>query len=628
MCKVSLLLLTASISCAQDFPRHLLGTRGPLTPPDGRRAGEIAREFTAHQAAEVGVKLGDLSSLYVDREYTDAHNGVTHIVYKQQFQGIDVYNAAWSVNLNSDGQVLNAGGLLFNEPQLAPPPLDNAGVAVKAAIRAVNPKLVEGFEPVLSRRMPSKRGSIRFSRGTTGDDIAGRMVWFGVRGNLQPAWVFNVTDEDGVSSYDAVVDDATGLALSKMATTHFQNVTPQGQVFELGTPYPHPPGIMVTDVPKLADRTMQSFAGDPIASPKGWVSGNSTVGNNAVAGENPPGVTFAPPLVTTAKNGNFSFPLQLGAGTPATTAYTDAVNTNLFYWVNRAHDLHYLSGFTEAAGNFQADNFGRGGVGGDPLYAYSHYGFQALTRASLRNAFFTYRGHEDGSMPMIAMYLSYTGAAGFYTDGGLEAEVIIHEYTHGVSSRLLPNGYGVFQEGAMGEAWSDFFGSEYTIPEGAPADGTYFHGEYLYGLWGQGVRTRPYSTDMAVNALTYADLGAVSSFPEVHADGEIWVEALWEARANLIKQFGEKEGRRRVRILVLDGMKFMPPSSTMIDARDAILLADRVDFKGASQDQLWAAFARRGMGALAYSASGNSVYIFVLDFIQSHAPRKSFQGCC
>ena len=85
--------------------------------------------------------------------------------------------------------------------------------------------------------------------------------------------------------------------------------------------------------------------------------------------------------------------------------------------------------------------------------------------------------------------------------------------------------------------------------------------------------------------------------------------ALWEMRANLIKQFGEKEGRRRLRVLVLDGMKFMPPFSTMIDARDAILLADRADYKGASQDQIWAAFAKRGMGATAYSFSGDSVHI-------------------
>ncbi len=176
----------------------------------------------------------------------------------------------------------------------------------------------------------------------------------------------------------------------------------------------------------------------------------------------------------------------------------------------------------------------------------------------------------------------------------------------------------------MGEAWSDFFGLEFTLPDGAPAEGIYTVGEYFFGSWGKGIRTRPYSTDLSVDPLSYAALGSVTTFPEVHADGEIWMAALWDMRANLIKQFGEKEGRRRVRLLVLDGMKFMPPSSTMIDARDAILLADRVDFKGASQDQLWAAFAKRGMGATAYSWSGGSVHISASFELPSNKAKISF----
>jgi extracellular elastinolytic metalloproteinase len=152
----------------------------------------------------------------------------------------------------------------------------------------------------------------------------------------------------------------------------------------------------------------------------------------------------------------------------------------------------------------------------------------------------------------------------------------------------------------MGEAWSDFFGLEFTTPSGASPDGIYPHGEYFSQTWGTGGRTYPSSTDTSVNPLTYASLGhVIYPRPEVHADGEIWVEALWEARANLIRQFGETEGRRRIRQLVIDGMMLALPSPSMVDARDAILLADRVDFEGASQDALWQAFAKRGLGALA-----------------------------
>jgi len=63
---------------------------------------------------------------------------------------------------------------------------------------------------------------------------------------------------------------------------------------------------------------------------------------------------------------------------------------------------------------------------------------------------------------------------------------------------------------------------------------------------------------------------------------------------------------RRHAKIVVDGMKLSPPRPSMVDARDAILLADRVDFAGASQTQLWGAFAKRGLGVVAHSADANS----------------------
>ncbi len=629
MWKISVgFLIFSGIMMGQQRPdmHHILGVQQPLTGSNARPVREIAHEYTVKSAAQIGLNATDMNSLYIAKEYTDDHNGVTHIVYKQQFGGLEVYNAAWAVNLDSAGRVLNAGGELYGMPTLAPPSSLNSLRAVRAAVTAVNSRIGAEYQPTLSRKIGATRGQVSFSRGELGDVVDGHMVWFAVRGALQPAWVFFVTDEDGVSTYASIVDDLTGLPLLKQSMTYFQNPNVKGLVYERGSPNPLPqPGTLVTESPALVERTLQSFAGDPLASPVGWVTANSTRGNNAVVGENLLGIAFLEtPQITTAKDGDFSFPISLGAGALPTSAFTDAVNTNLFYWVNRAHDLHYLSGFTEAAGNFQLNNFGRGGSGGDPLYAYTHYGTQTTSRAALRNAVFTYKSHADGSQPMIAMYLSHTGTGGYYTDGALDANVIVHEYTHGVSNRLMPNGYGTFQEGAMGEAWSDFFGLEYTLAEGAPVDGIYPSGEYFYGAWGKGIRTRPYTTDMKLDPLTYADLGSVISFPEVHADGEIWMAALWDIRANLIKQFGEREGRRRSRVLLLDGMKFMPPASTMIDARDAILLADRVDYKGASQDQLWTAFAKRGMGATAYSWNGTSVHIAASYELPSNKARIAF----
>ncbi len=48
--------------------------------------------------------------------------------------------------------------------------------------------------------------------------------------------------------------------------------------------------------------------------------------------------------------------------------------TQIFYVTNWLHDWWYDSGFNEVAGNAQQDNFGRGGVGGDVLFAQAQDG--------------------------------------------------------------------------------------------------------------------------------------------------------------------------------------------------------------------------------------------------------------
>lgn len=611
MHRTILLGFLAVCAAAQEraVPRHLIGARGPLTPASPRPAREIGREFLSSALESRGL-TSLLPGVYVAREYTGAHNGVTHILYRQQFRGLEVYNSAFVVNIDAQGRVLNAGGDLFAPPSLPPPDQPSALGAVRAAVRAVNPDTGQAYLPFQSSKAPRRPGAIRFAQGGLPGEVEGRPVWYSLRGQLLPAWVFVVPDAATGANYAVVVDSTTGEVLDREPMTFYQS-PPRGLVFERENPQPNPaPGTLVREPPPIADRTMQSLAGDPVASPEGWVRNDETAGNNAVVGQNLLGVIPFPAIKTTrAPNRNFSFPLQLGPGAPNPLQFPDAVNTNLFYWVNRAHDLFYHAGFTEAAGNFQARNFARGGVEGDPIYAFTHYGAQAPAAARRVNAFFTTQDPADGAEGYIAMFIGDGGAGSFFTDGALDSGVIVHEYAHGVSLRLLPRGYDAFQVAAMGEGWSDYFGLEFTLPPGSPPDGVYGIGEYFFQSWAQAIRSRPYSTALEHNPLTFADLGRVRPYQQVHADGEIWCLALWEARANLIAQFGETEGRRRMNLLILDGMKLAPPQATMIDMRDAILLADRVDFGGASQSQLWAAFAKRGMGALAYSGNPEITHV-------------------
>jgi hypothetical protein len=603
--KIAGIIFTFTVVTLAEPSKHWFRPAGTLTEADSRPAYEIGVDLLRAAATELGLGPADLAGVYVWKEYRTAHNGVTHLVYRQRYHGIDVHNAEWVVNIDRDGRVINAGGNLFVAPgaDVSPPAFVSSRTAVLSAINAVNPKLAEGYTPFESAPSDGKRVAYRW---TGGSQIEGRLVWFAVNGVLRPAWAFTIVDGDGINAYETVVDDGSQRILLKDSLTFFQNA--RGLVFTGSSPQPNPsPGVQLQAPPPIVNRTMVPFTGDSAASPRGWVTGNETVGNNAIAGWNPTGLRFLQsPETAKSVNGEFNYPLEVGRDAPNPINFTGAATVNLFYWVNRAHDFFHQIGFDEAAGNFQQDNFQRGGQGGDPLYAYTQFGHAATGAASLSNAFFTTRGVADGSTSMIAMFLGSFG--GYFSDGSFDAEVIIHEYAHGVTNRLL-RGYGSFQTAAMGEAWSDFYSLEFTVPEGAPVDGVYPQGEYLFQGFGTGIRTRPYSTRMEVNPLTFAHLGHVTLFPEVHADGEIWGQVLWELRAALIAQFGEREGRRRARLIVLDALKLSPPAPSFIDMRDAILMADRVGFRGESQDTLWAAFARRGLGVLAQSSSGNTVHV-------------------
>ena len=71
--------------------------------------------------------------------------------------------------------------------------------------------------------------------------------------------------------------------------------------------------------------------------------------------------------------------------------------TNLFYWNNIIHDVQYNYGFDEAAGNFQLNNYGRGGAGNDPVRA------EAQDGAGTNNA--NFGTPADGSRPRMQMFI-------------------------------------------------------------------------------------------------------------------------------------------------------------------------------------------------------------------------------
>ncbi len=221
--------------------------------------------------------------------------------------------------------------------------------------------------------------------------------------------------------------------------------------------------------------------------------------------------------------------------------------------------------------------------------------------------------------------------------------MVLHEHTHGLSWRLVGGGQalGDTQSDGMGEGWSDFYSLALLSQAGDDVNGNYACGAYAsYKIGGAGdtdnyyfgIRRYPYTTEMSRNPLTFKDIDpaqadycssgapfhtgmfgtcSAASASEVHNEGEVWCATLWDARANLINKYGWAVGNQLILQLVTDGMKLTPAHPNFLQARDAIIQADLVDTGGANEDELWAAFAKRGMGfsaASPISSTSTGVY--------------------
>jgi len=278
----------------------------------------------------------------------------------------------------------------------------------------------------------------------------------------------------------------------------------------------------------------------------------------------------------------------------------EAAATNLFYHLNFMHDYLYKLGFDEAAGNFQTNNFGRGGLGNDPVI-----GFPQATGTNNAN----FGASEDG-FPPRTRYFFFTSPPFRQADADFDADVIYHEYVHGLTLRLVggPQNVAVLsgvQSGALGEGWSDAFSTSITNDP--------ITGEYSTGNRETGVRRVAYDK----SPLKYGDFGNSYSlslsggatvgmgpifYTQVHRDGEIWASVLWDLRVAL--------GKEKYEQLITDGLKFTPPNPSMLEARDAILLADKVNTGGANMQAIWTVFAARGMGFSAKSVDGSDNLVF------------------
>ncbi len=640
------LLLVALPAAAQDL----------AASPD---AVEVALAYVRAQAPALGLASTDVADLAVVDGHTSTRSGVTYLYVHQQLDGLDVVGAQVTVAVGRDGRVLHtAGDLVSGLNAKAQAGNRAAALSAEAALRTAAARTGIFLGAVSTERASGNAdGAAVLAAAGLSSPSHARQVYVQTNGaTLRRAWEVTLDDARSVHWWVVAIDASTGEELSRYDQTVSESfgeaaaaslapvATPAAPSLLLDPeafsqslvagykvyPLPLASPIYAATVPPADGRSVVSGVESATASPWGWhdtdgaagAEFTTTRGNNTHTyidrnDDELPDTAYPAPDGGAALS--FVFPINF-AQTP--NLYTPASATNLFYLSNVIHDIAYQYGFTEAAGNFQQSTYGRGGLGNDAVDSEVQSGADICNETNPCHNNANFATPVDGQRPRMQMYdgTNVTPAV----DGSLDAHVVVHEYGHGVSTRLVggPSNVGCLQNSEqMGEGWSDWYGNMLTMRAGDTRTTRRPVGNYLFGqpTTGAGIRPAPYTTDFAVNNYTY-QRSRTAVVP--HGIGFVWATILWEPTWDMIDAYGFSPdlynaagtaGNQMMLNLVTEGLKLTPCNPGFVSGRDAILAADAALYpdpanpgRGLHYTTLYAGFARRGLGLSATQGSTTS----------------------
>ncbi|RZU53849.1 F5/8 type C domain-containing protein [Krasilnikovia cinnamomea] len=586
---------------------------------------KIALDYVKANSAVFGLNATEVGRLKLRRDYVDVA-GTHHLSFVQSVGGVPVFGNGVKAHVAKDGRLIQVDGSPVAELPGSPGRAKLS--AEKARAAAVQNVFGDSSADVVSRAA----GVTTFS-----DQGSAKLVMFQTAAGPRLAWQTVAMDEGWIHVIDAA--DGTVLFRQSMVAEDASLVWPN---------YPGAPsgGQQVTvDLARWL----------PNGSPR--LAGNIAHVYTDINDDNraSPSEEVRPTVNGTWRYWFTDFSAQVGGKCSAVIkcSWNPAVpyswrknrsqsSVELYYLLGVWHD-HLAAnpiGFGRAAGNFEA-------IDDDAVQA------EALDGANTDNGLpdsdhisnANMSTPPDGTAPRMQMYLwgdptnpDDESIAGNSSD---EADTVFHEYTHGLSNRLVVDANGVStltvaQSRAMGEAWSDWYTQDYFVAKGYEKDtakeGDVLVGKYMFG--GATLRSEPMdcqvgSTSRACpgtptagpGGYTYGDYGKIySGGPDVHTDGEIWAQTLWDLRKAI--------GSAKARFLVTRAMELSPAKPSFLDQRNSILQADRVTNGGRLQATIWKVFARRGMGYFAGAMDGTDTDV-VEDFSlppAANTPRGTVTG--
>ncbi len=389
--------------------------------------------FVEQQSTDWGLLPEDIRDLAVTDMYRSSHNGITHVYLIQRFSGIEIFNAITSVHVSDNGKIFDSPSRFYGQ--------------INSKINATKPKISEvkaltqivnhlGINNALvPTHVLRENGKTSFpATNFTLSQIPVKLVYMPVKdGSLRLAWDLSLEMSVASDYWSIRVDALSGEILHqsnwtvKCSFNHkhdrkhcipdpavwSRNAIPVKKALEeIHTPQgPSAQGTYKVvafpdESPSHGDRQYVVNPAHATYSPFGWHDTNGaegpeflfTRGNNVHAyldrngdnlsdGSEPSG---GADLI-------FDFPF-IKDDEP--DKYRDAATVNLFYANNMMHDVSYHFGFNEQAGNFQANNYGKGGREGDYVRA------EAQDGSGTDNANFSTPADGNGGRMQMFLWLA------------------------------------------------------------------------------------------------------------------------------------------------------------------------------------------------------------------------------
>ncbi len=405
------------------LPTFLWAAAGsrPVPAPAGRLGpARAARAHLGRVAPFYRLGAADVRGLVLRRLHDTGRGGVI-ATFAQELEGVEVFRDVMSVMMDRDEGLVAVSGYLPARELLPDGPGRAFRIPAAEAVAAALADFTGGaVTPAALRPAPAVPGvdrgpysafalALPVADFVPSQPLRARRVWFHLPDRLVPAWHVELIAQDAAAYVIAAADGEVlfrnDLVVSDSYTYRvWADAAPPSVPWDgpQGTaPSPHPTGLPdLYDAPFVAPGLV-TLQNSPFSMNDPWLppGATQTSGNNVDAYADISGVDgfdasdFRAP--TTAP-GTFDHTYN-PAIEPFSTTQRRAAITQLFYTINFLHDWFYDSGFDEASGNGQVSNYGRGGLGGDPLLG------EAQDWSGTNNA--NMLTPADGGSPRMQMYV-------------------------------------------------------------------------------------------------------------------------------------------------------------------------------------------------------------------------------